>query len=96
MKKQMWVDTTSHFRGETSKNTTPRSWALGTGHLSRIVVHRHMSDKEAWFLSCYALKIEQHQLRAVELEAAKAEALVFVAKQLKDTVAYYKKLGIEI
>lgn len=96
MKKPQWIDATSYSRNETSKNTVPRSWALGVGHLSRIRVHRHRDDPSAWFLTCYALSIEQACLKAKELEDAKVEALAIVAKKIKDILGYYKKLGIEV
>lgn len=96
MKKQTWTDTTSYSHREATKKTAPRSWSLGEGHLSQIKVHRHMGEPDRWFLTCYALKLEQHRLLANELEDAKVEALRFVSKQVKDIINYYKKLGVEV
>jgi hypothetical protein len=96
VKTQVWVDATSYARGEAAKKTTPRAWSLGVGHLSQFKLHRHVSEPGRWFLTCYTLKLERHLLRALELEEAKTEALLIVAKQVKDIVNYYKELGVEV
>lgn len=52
-------------------------------HLDRtdgaeIVVHRFIGDKENWYLSCHALKIDRHVLEAQELRNARFEAIMHV------------------
>lgn len=93
MKKPQWVDTSSRSRGQVDR--TPTSWELGVGHLSAIRVHRHVSQPLSWFVTCYALRLEQFELKSTDVEEAKKEALLKVGDYLKDYVNYYKKLGIE-
>jgi len=96
MKKQNWIDTTSYRKGERVGQVTPRAWALGVGHFSQLQVHQHIGAPGSWFLTCIALGIEQRPLLSKDIKDAQAEALVFVATRVKDTVEYYKKLGVSL
>lgn len=85
MKNRPWKDTTSHSRSATDR--TPRDWTYpATG--MRIVIHRRrLYDPKTWFVSCVELCIEAKKLEAVDVDAAKAEALEFVRKRLRDLLA---------
>jgi len=96
MKKQEWVDTTSYRQGERVGQVEPRSWSLGTGNLSQLRVHQHIGEPGTWFLTCFALGIEQRPLLSKDIKDAQAEALVYVAARVKDAVEYYKKLGVQL
>lgn len=93
MKKPAWEDATSYSQREPFPKV-PRMWALGSDNQNRVLLHRHISNHQAWFVSCYALGIEQQQLKAVELENVKLEAIAVVAAKFKALGAMYKKLGV--
>lgn len=94
MKKQQWVDRSTYGRGQV--NRVPTCWELGVGHLSAVCVHRHIDAPGAWFVTCYALRLEKFKLKATDIEEAKKEALLKVADYRKGYVKYYKKLGVEL
>lgn len=95
--KDKWKDATSYSRSEgDAAKRTPRSWALGEEHRERVLLHRHVHDPGGWFVTCYALDIEQHRLVASELPDAKIEALEFVSTKLRHKIKYYERLGVKL
>lgn len=94
MKKPAWKDTSSHSRYASVKE--PNSWTLGTEHRTSILLHRHVSEPGVWFVTCYAIDLTQRPLVAIEVEAAKAEALVRVRDRNIELANYYKKLGVPL
>ena len=91
-----WEDNTSYRQGESRSKVEPRSWRLGKEHRAGIMVHRHTAVPGTWFLTCYDLGIEQHDLSNTDLEKAKVEALAYVQKKIQAMVKYYKNLGVAL
>jgi hypothetical protein len=99
MAKVKWEDDTSYTQGESrsgSNKPEPRQWRLGKEHRAGLLLHRHRDMPGTWFLTCYDLGIEQHDLSNTDLEKAKVEALAYVQKRVKSMVEYYKRLGIPL
>lgn len=69
-----WKDDSSYSRNDPHPRVAT-VWSLELPQRLRVIVHRHIHVPGVWFLSCHRLGIDTEQLKASELEDAKAEAL---------------------
>ena len=60
------------------------------GQHLRVTVHHYVGCGKAFFVTCYELRIERHQLKATEIEDAKVEAITFCRRQADLYVADLK------
>lgn len=74
-----WEDATSYSRGD--KERIPSIWHLKVGCL-RIAIHR-LIRMEGWFVTCYALDIENNPLCSEDINKAKIEGLQLVIKKIE-------------
>lgn len=78
-----WNDETSYQRGES--NRTPRTWTARAGRF-RITMFRHRHfPADAWLVTCEPL-FDTRQLKATDVEQAKAEAIALVREGLQEAV----------
>jgi hypothetical protein len=72
-----WKDATTYSQGARGV-AEPRVWALDIGDGIRVVVHRR-HGLPGWFVTCYALQINNHALTGdMDAEIAQSEGLDFV------------------
>lgn len=79
-----WKDATIYTQDD--KVRKPSIWEASTKNL-RITVHHYIGCDDEWFVTCYGLHVQRHPLKSVDIEAAKAEAVRFLARRAKQIVA---------
>lgn len=80
-----WVDGTSYSYHD--KERIPVTFNLNVGELV-ITVTRMYNIETTWFLHCFKLKIDSHDLRVNDLEIAKHEALKLVKDALEVQIMF--------
>jgi hypothetical protein len=80
--KHKWRDTTTYSYKD--KERIPRSFSIdGDHHLSIDVTRWINGEPEKWYLSCSKLGIKWQEMSNKEIDGAKHEALIYVARLFK-------------
>jgi len=92
-----WKDASSWSQSTTAeKRKTPNTWEVLLGSL-RVTVHHCIGFGNAWFLSCYEVRLSQIDLDTDDVEVAKRRALSRVLDKaealFQDAKAIYDELG---